>query len=288
MSEHQTQHWAVSVDRNGENILTIESRCLSGRYLSPEDEATIRDCARQLLAFVGDAPLPRERARYDRLVAIDGEADRAEATGLHQQIMNLPCVLTGTPRTDEWKRGYRVGHKDARHAAAELVAAPSRVAPPSGTQHSADCLIDTGEGAASPCSCGAASPLAGATEPAQTMADAAEMLWIVVANVSGGDWTKQTAEWREAAARWRDNYFDVLRASAAPPPVRPQWHPIETAPRHDVLVYRPGLPPRDRIAVRKAHDWCGDACCPSAKPSHWMPLPVQPSASGPSDERSET
>jgi hypothetical protein len=40
-----------------------------------------------------------------------------------------------------------------------------------------------------------------------TMADAAEMLWVVLANVSGGDWTKQTPEWQEAAARWRDYYF---------------------------------------------------------------------------------
>jgi len=40
--------------------------------------------------------------------------------------------------------------------------------------------------------------------------DAAEMLWVVLANVSGGDWTKQTSEWQEAARRWRDNYFQAL------------------------------------------------------------------------------
>jgi hypothetical protein len=49
----------------------------------------------------------------------------------------------------------------------------------------------------------------------QTMADAAEMLWVVLANVSGGDWTKQSEEWREAAARWRDNYFAVVKAGRA-------------------------------------------------------------------------
>lgn len=50
-----------------------------------------------------------------------------------------------------------------------------------------------------------------ATEPeSQTMADAAERLWVVLANVSGGDWTTQTQEWQEAAARWRDHYFAVL------------------------------------------------------------------------------
>jgi len=50
------------------------------------------------------------------------------------------------------------------------------------------------------------------------MADAAEMLWIVLANVSGGDWTKQTPEWQEAAARWRDNHYKALKAA---PPVEP-------------------------------------------------------------------
>lgn len=44
----------------------------------------------------------------------------------------------------------------------------------------------------------------------QPMADAAEMLWVVLANVSGGDWTKQSKDWQEVAARWRDNYFAVL------------------------------------------------------------------------------
>ena len=41
---------------------------------------------------------------------------------------------------------------------------------------------------------------------------AAEMLWAVLANVSGGDWEKQTDEWRVAAARWRDEYFKTLEA----------------------------------------------------------------------------
>ena len=48
-------------------------------------------------------------------------------------------------------------------------------------------------------------------EAVQGLADAAEMLWVVLANVSGGDWTQQSPEWQEAAARWRDNYFDALR-----------------------------------------------------------------------------
>ena len=42
------------------------------------------------------------------------------------------------------------------------------------------------------------------------LADAAEMLWVVLANVSDGDWTKQNQVWQESAAKWRDNYFKVL------------------------------------------------------------------------------
>ena len=39
--------------------------------------------------------------------------------------------------------------------------------------------------------------------------DAAEMLWICLANVSDGDWMKQSDEWRKVTVRWRDNYFRV-------------------------------------------------------------------------------
>ena len=50
------------------------------------------------------------------------------------------------------------------------------------------------------------------------LADAAEMLWAVLANVSGGDWTKQNGEWQEAAAKWRDNYFKVIAEAGLTPP----------------------------------------------------------------------
>lgn len=66
-----------------------------------------------------------------------------------------------------------------------------------------------------------------------TLADAAEMLWVVLANVSGGDWTKQSPEWQEAAARYRDQYFAALSASSAllaPPPRRAE-HEEDQDPR---------------------------------------------------------
>jgi len=60
----------------------------------------------------------------------------------------------------------------------------------------------------------------------ETLKDAAEMLWVVLANVSGGDWTQQTPEWQEAAARWRDKYFESLaslRGAAEKPQAKRDW-----------------------------------------------------------------
>lgn len=40
-----------------------------------------------------------------------------------------------------------------------------------------------------------------------------ESAWILIANAGGGDWTTQTAEWREAAARWRDKWMANIGAT---------------------------------------------------------------------------
>lgn len=54
-------HWAVTVERNGERVVTIETNCLSGREISAEDEQAIRTAAHHLLSFIGDpAPLVEE------------------------------------------------------------------------------------------------------------------------------------------------------------------------------------------------------------------------------------
>ncbi len=62
----------------------------------------------------------------------------------------------------------------------------------------------------------------------QQMNDAAEMLWVVLANVSGGDWTKQSEEWQEAAARWRDNYFAVVSKGLPVVPTTERTHAVES------------------------------------------------------------
>jgi hypothetical protein len=47
-------------------------------------------------------------------------------------------------------------------------------------------------------------------EKLKKLAEAGEMLWTVVSNVSHGDWSQQSELWQEAAARWRDNYWNTL------------------------------------------------------------------------------
>jgi hypothetical protein len=49
-------HWAVTVWRNGEEIVTIETDCLSGKEIGPADEEAIRTAAQNLRAFIGDHP----------------------------------------------------------------------------------------------------------------------------------------------------------------------------------------------------------------------------------------
>ena len=46
--------WAVTVERDGEKVVTIETNCLSGREISAEDTQAIRTAAHHLLAFIGE------------------------------------------------------------------------------------------------------------------------------------------------------------------------------------------------------------------------------------------
>jgi hypothetical protein len=41
-------------------------------------------------------------------------------------------------------------------------------------------------------------------------ADATNYAWTIICNVSEGDWTKQTEQWQEAAARFREQYHALL------------------------------------------------------------------------------
>lgn len=48
------EHWSVTVERKGQQVVTIEQGCLSGREISKDDEQAIRSAAHHLLAFIGD------------------------------------------------------------------------------------------------------------------------------------------------------------------------------------------------------------------------------------------
>jgi hypothetical protein len=39
---------------------------------------------------------------------------------------------------------------------------------------------------------------------------ALEMAWVVIANVSGGDWEKQSSDWQTAVTKWRDEQFHPI------------------------------------------------------------------------------
>lgn len=54
----KTQSWAVTVERNGESVVTLASNCQGGRDLSAEDERVVRLAAEHLLAFIGEAHVP--------------------------------------------------------------------------------------------------------------------------------------------------------------------------------------------------------------------------------------
>ena len=40
--------------------------------------------------------------------------------------------------------------------------------------------------------------------------DLLEWAWTVIANAGNGDWTRESQEWQDAAAKWRDAYHAHL------------------------------------------------------------------------------
>lgn len=67
-------HWSVAVARSGEQVVCIESNCLSGRDISYEDETVIRSAAHSLLGFIGD-PHPD----YDELTKLRADVAKLRA-----------------------------------------------------------------------------------------------------------------------------------------------------------------------------------------------------------------
>lgn len=82
-----SEHWSVTVERDGDAVVTIASNSLSGRELLPGDEDVIRRAAQHLLSFVGGL-CPRIEDTSQTLPRVDGD-EVAQALGVD------PTVLAG-------------------------------------------------------------------------------------------------------------------------------------------------------------------------------------------------
>jgi hypothetical protein len=86
-----------------------------------------------------------------------------------------------------------------------------RVGPDPDFVHTPDCVYGGDDHVGAACRPG---PLERLRQPL----DLAETAWGIIANAGGGDWTKETQEWQDAAARWRDAYHAALDAAQEPVP----------------------------------------------------------------------
>lgn len=101
-----TEHWSVSVSRNGENLVTIESNMLAGQpEFSDEDARVIRSCAAHLLAFIGPAAL----------AALPSEPPALPTAAPAPEKAPLPC-----PECREVDRVWSVGDGRYRCAACDV------------------------------------------------------------------------------------------------------------------------------------------------------------------------
>lgn len=94
------EHWGVTVDTFGEQIVRIETEYLSGREISDVDESTIRRAAEHLLAFIGD-PYPAALSP-DVATAARVPLGAVEALASYQQgDMDGTMVLVSRQALDE-------------------------------------------------------------------------------------------------------------------------------------------------------------------------------------------
>jgi hypothetical protein len=73
--------------------------------------------------------------------------------------------------------------------------------------------------------------------------DVIDAAWGIIANASGGDWSKQREDWVQAAARWRDSIMPEVSAQQAAIASRAQecvW--TENSADPDVLIAGCGEP----------------------------------------------
>jgi len=101
---HDAYVYCVDCDAQGRHAMTLEG------WLSSKDEAKVE----AVVAWNRRAPAP-QAAQID----------------LHNAIMNLPCKMgRAVEMNGATKQAYKEGHRDARHAAAELAAAAESATSP--------------------------------------------------------------------------------------------------------------------------------------------------------------
>jgi hypothetical protein len=100
------------------------------------------------------------------------------------------------------------------------------------------------------------------------------MLWVMLASVSDGDWRKQSPAWQDAAARWRDNYFDALKEREL---MSENFH--ET---YDRCAAEPTLTPYGREQLNQAERLTGGclSTCQEAQPRQIQPNFIYPEPLG--------
>lgn len=67
----ERQSWAVIVERNGEEVVTLSSNGYGGRDLSDDDERIVRRAAEHLLSFLGQTHTRPDNQHIPRLTERD-------------------------------------------------------------------------------------------------------------------------------------------------------------------------------------------------------------------------
>lgn len=91
LPEGKTESWAVTVERNGEEIVTVASNHLSGRQMSDEDVRIVKVAAVHLASFIG---LPQAAAAVDPQATDSGKATTRVACSCSSELTSLQSQLT--------------------------------------------------------------------------------------------------------------------------------------------------------------------------------------------------
>jgi hypothetical protein len=91
----------------------------------------------------------------------------------------------------------------------------------------------------------------GGQAPSETTAkDLVERAWGVIASAGGGDWKRETKEWGDAAAKWRDDYHAWIKARGKEAP-EPRQGAGGTSGGAIKVTASSGAPPSQETALHR-------------------------------------